>query len=234
MEKSASKAEPDALHLVGLFLAPAVFPPGDGAKTFQPAAFSGKLVEVFHHRRALVSVNEGLEPGFPQGVDKVVDLALPKEVVHLDLILAALDASFPCSESLADPLAEGELRCLVFFVPSLELVAVPAEGVNDLLLPSLPLGSGCFILAADAVKVVEVGVVGVHHGGGLLCKSVVCPSACTYITLKGHNSKTFMGHKVHKDVRRKLANVDNKKASKGATKISQNSNRTRFPQVACF
>ena len=29
-----------------------------------------------------------------------------------------------------------------------------------------------------------------------------------------------MGHKVHKDVRRKLANVDNKKASKGATKIS--------------
>ena len=43
---SGSKAEPDSLHLVGFFLAPAVLVPGDGAKPFQPAAFCGKGVEV--------------------------------------------------------------------------------------------------------------------------------------------------------------------------------------------
>ena len=43
---SGSKAEPDSLHLVGFFLAPAVLVPGDGAKPFQPTAFCGKGVEV--------------------------------------------------------------------------------------------------------------------------------------------------------------------------------------------
>ena len=142
--------------------------PGDGAKPFQPAAFRRKGVEVLHHRRALVGVNEGGDPGLPEGVDEVLDLLLPKEIVHLDLVLLAADAALPSAVGFAGSLLKGELRRLVLFVPGFELVAVPAEGVDDLLLPSLPLSPDDLVLSADAVKVLEVGVVGVHHGGGLL------------------------------------------------------------------
>ena len=97
-----------------------------------------------------------------------MDLFFPKEIVHLDLVFAAEDAGLPCAVRLAGALTEGKLCRLVFSVPGLQLGAVPAEGIDDLLLAGLTLGSGRLVLAADTVKVIEVGVGGVHHGDGLL------------------------------------------------------------------
>ena len=51
----------------------------------------GKCVEIFHHRRALAGIHEGLDPGAAEGVHEVSDLLVPKRIVHLQLILLPAD-----------------------------------------------------------------------------------------------------------------------------------------------
>ena len=110
-------------------------------------------MQVFHDRRALVGVDEGLEPGAAERLDEVTDFLFPKEIVHLQLGLLAADAVGPSSVSFAGSLLEGEFGGLILGVPGFQLFAVPAEGVDDLLLAGLTLDAGGLVLVADALEV---------------------------------------------------------------------------------
>ncbi|OFA24653.1 hypothetical protein BW28_05930 [Clostridioides difficile] len=180
-------AEPDAHDLGRLLIAPAVFVPSDGAKPVHRATFCGKGVEVLHHRCGLVGVNKGLNARPAERVDEVVYFLFPKEIVHLDLVLLAADAACPCAVGFACTLWEGENRSLVLFVPGFQFLAVPAEGVDDLLLAVLPFDLCLFPCVADALHLFKIAVVRVHHGGYPPFVLV-----CTYITLNDDNSKLFL------------------------------------------
>ena len=121
-------------------------------------------MEVFHDGRALVGVNEGLDSSVAERFDEGLNILLPKEIVHLQLVLLAADAAGPGAVGFAGSLLNGELGGLILGVPGFQLIAVPAEGVDDLLLASLTLDAGGLVLVADALEVFKVGVVGVHHG----------------------------------------------------------------------
>ena len=174
-QRFSVQAEADAHDLGRLLVSPAAFMPEDGAKPLHGAARSGELVEVLHHRRALVRVDEGLDARLPQGADEVRDLLLPEEIVHLDLVLLAADAGRPGAVGFAGAGLEGEPGGGVLGVPGFQFLAVPAVGVDDGLLAALPLGAGGFPLVPDALHFPEVGVAGVHHGLALLCLSAPSP-----------------------------------------------------------
>ena len=159
---SLVQLEADAHDLRGLLVSPAGFLSRDGAKAKHRTALRSQGVKVFHHRCALVCVNKGLDPGLAERVNEILDFLIPKEIVHLQFVFLTGKALCKSAVGFAGSLLEGEFHRFLLSVPSFQFLAVPAVGVDDMLLAAFVSCAALLVFVAEALQVFKVGVVCVH------------------------------------------------------------------------
>ncbi len=152
-------------------------------------------MDVLHQGSAFACVGELRDTRLAEGVNKIGNLSVPKEIRKLELVCVAFYAACPCSVGFVCAVCEGKGNVLVLCYPVAVFLAAVAVGLFDL--PALLQPCSAFVIpgVSDSLHFLEKCVFSFHGGVPpfVFCKGCF-PFGVYILTLIGGIIKLICTH----------------------------------------